>query len=65
MYRKLSKMIWHKLKQEHLTMLVHKYGKINLMEQKVIFGHLAVFSIKWQQEDLRLQQLISKLYTKR
>lgn len=46
MFLKLLKMDYCTHKLVHLTMQVHKYGRINPMMLNLIFGHLAVLYIK-------------------
>jgi hypothetical protein len=45
MFQKLRRKVYFTPKQELLIMQVPKFGKINLMIIRVIFGLLAVFSM--------------------
>lgn len=48
MYLRWLKKGWLEPKLELLTILVPRYGRIVLMTQNVIFGHLDVLYMKWQ-----------------
>ena len=53
------------LKLELLIMLLHKSGIKNLITTKAIFGHLDVFSMKWQCFGLHSELILLINYSKR
>ena len=52
------------LRQVHLIMQAHKYGEINLMITKVIFGHLDVYYMNLQALNLLFRRKIWINYLK-
>lgn len=65
MYLKLSRKALAIPRLVLLTMLVQKYGRINLMIQKVTFGPLAAFSMRCVLWSHRSEQTICKVYTRK
>lgn len=62
MFLKFWKWIWHTLKLELPIMLALKFGRINLMEPRVICGLWVASYIRWQLWGLLLLLSICKVY---
>ena len=60
MFQKLPKEEWREPKQGLLTILAHKFGKIDPMTPNAIFGLWVVLSMKWLLFNPRFEQTILK-----
>ena len=65
MFLKLPRKYFYILKLALHTMLVPKYGKINLMIQNLISGLLVVYFMKWLHSNPLSEQKIWMVFTKR